>query len=791
MMTTGGEGRGAAGRQRGPHQSWWRHVLVAVVMSMVALAPAATWAAQPGAAPPAEAEPEPAGQGGSADGEKAPPPEPEQTESFRLEEHEVVGASEEPEEPRFLPDVKGTEIFSGKKTTVIDPEEAPQIVNDNYRQVLSRVPGLNLSEDATPLVSIGYRGLDPHRTQYTLVLKDGIPIAADMFGYPENYYLPPIDSIEDIEFIHGGAALIYGPQPGGALNYITKKPNPDRTWSLYSNQTFGSDNYYSTYNAASGTVEKLGYYVYYYQKQGDGFREANSQFNIYSGSAKLTYEFDDSNRLLVAFDGYNDTHGEPGGLRLESYPGEAAPPPFSVFYEVDRDASSRFVDEFALQRYIGWGIFESDLTADTLWRTATWGGRYTRSSYRQNGTPGQNLFGTIPQGQTNTIELARFNSFGFDSRVRHDWMLWGEVQTVTGGIEFYYDDAPRTDELGPRPDARGGKVETESFRETVYGSIFAENRFVWGDFQLIPALRFENYSLSVIETVNVRKQRRGEPLANESDFDFQPLFGIGGVYTIRPTIETYVNVSSAYRPQLFTQAVPSIPGLVVAGNLAPSISYQYEIGFRGYPEPWVYWDTSLFYLDFEDQIGTVQLPNSNLSEVRNVGAARHYGWEIAAQLGVLSLIDYQRDTGLAPRFGDISLFGSLMLLDAEFTSANPPECGLDPSLSQCLRGKTPAYAPDYIVRAGVEYVLPAVFKASLLTTAVADQYANDNNTPQFFIPSYTVSDLTFEANVWGETVALYAGINNLFDQDYYARIRTDGIVPAYARNYYGGFKVYF
>lgn len=768
----------------GPHASdnggtaggrcgWWQVLVAVVAIAALPFAPTSTWAAEPlEASPPGEAEPTPAAETEPGAGE---------TETFRLDEHQVVGESE-PELPRFLPDVKGAEIFSGKKTTVIDPEEPPQIVNDNYRQVLSRVPGLNLSEDATPLVSIGYRGLDPHRTQYTLVLKDGIPIAADMFGYPENYYLPPIDSIEDIEFVHGGAALIYGPQPGGALNFITKKPDPYTKFSLYSNQTFGSDNYYSTYNATTGTVNDLGYYVYYYQKQGDGFREDNSEFGIYSGSMKLTYTLNDTNRLLVAFDGYNDTHGEPGGLTL-------TPGPNAVLYQVDRDATTRFFDQFELERYIGWGIFESDLTDDTLLRAAMWGGRYTRSSYRQNGGG----FGTLPTGpasQTNQIELARFNSFGFDTRVRHDWSLFGEMQNLTGGIEFYYDDAPRTDKRGAAPDARTGQTRNESFRETVYGSIFAENRFVWGDFQLIPALRFENYSESVIETVNLDKQRRGEPLADDSTFNFQPLFGIGAVYTIlQPTIETYANISSAYRPPLYTQAVPTSPNLIVPENLDSSVSYQYEVGTRGYPRPWVYWDTSLFYLDFEDQIGTVV--ENGIGEVVNVGAARHYGWEVATEVGTLSLYDYLRDTALATRYGDLSLFGSLMLLKAEFTSENPSSCRLLPDAPECLHGKTPAYAPDYIARFGLEYIFPERLKASLLTTMVGNQYADDNNTANFFIPHYTVSDLTLEANVWKQTVAVYGGVNNVFDQDYYARIRIDGIIPAYARNYYGGFKVYF
>lgn len=689
-------------------------------------------------------------------------------EKVRLEEQQVVG-EREIEIPRFLPDVEGVEINAGKKTTVIDPQEPPKIVNDNYRQVLSRIPGLVLSEESTPLVSLGYRGLDPHRTQFTLVLKDGIPIAADMFGYPENYYMPPLDSVERIEFVHGGAALLYGPQPGGALNFVTRKPNPYKPFSLYTNQTFGSDNFYSTYNAASGTVDDLGYYVYYYQKQGDGFREANSDFALYSGSAKVTYTLNDTNRLLVAFDGYNEGHGEPGGLRLTEAPN-------AVLYQVDRDATSRFYDQFFLERYIGWGIWESDLTPDTLLRVASWGGRYTRSSYRQRGGG----FGTLPSGEaanTNAIELQRFNTFGLDARVRRDWQAWSETNTLTAGIEYYHGDSPRTDKRGTSPGAKDGSIRNDSKRHTNYGAAFAENRFVYGDFALIPAIRLENYAESVDEKINVDKTQQEVPLSDESNYDFQPLFGVGGVYTVRPTVEAYANVSSAYRPQIFTQAVPTSPTTIVTGNLDPGISYQYEIGFRGYPKPWVYWDTSFFYLVFDDQIGTVQLADGK-SEVRNTGKARHYGWEAAGELGLLGLYDGLNGTALAARFGDLSLYGNVMLLNAEFTKGP-------------FDGKTPAYAPDYLVRAGFQYAHPRYGKASLMTTAVDDSYANDNNTDDFFIPAYNVWDLTGEANVYRDIVALYAGVNNIFNENYYARIRSDGIDPAYRRNFYGGVRVYF
>ncbi|MGA9578339.1 MAG: hypothetical protein WBV90_12035, partial [Terrimicrobiaceae bacterium] len=38
---------------------------------------------------------------------------------------------------------------------------------------------------------------------------------------------------------------------------------------------------------------------------------------------------------------------------------------------------------------------------------------------------------------------------------------------------------------------------------------------------------------------------------------------------------------------------------------------------------------------------------------------------------------------------------------------------------------------------------------------------------------------------------IIGGVNNIFDRDYYARIRSDGIDPAMPRNWYAGVKVSF
>ncbi len=52
-------------------------------------------------------------------------------------------------------------------------------------------------------------------------------------------------------------------------------------------------------------------------------------------------------------------------------------------------------------------------------------------------------------------------------------------------------------------------------------------------------------------------------------------------------------------------------------------------------------------------------------------------------------------------------------------------------------------------------------------------------------------DLTAEAKVYKDIVSVNAGINNVFNEDYYARVRNDGIDPAARRNYYAGFSLTF
>ena len=166
----------------------------------------------------------------------------------------VRGFEVEPVEYPALPEVEGTRINSGKKTSFVKPEEFPEIANNNFREALATTPGVLVSEEpSSPIINFGYRGLDSQRSEIMQVLKDGLSIKNEQFGFPETHYAPILDAVERIEFIRAGAALQFGPQPGGAINFVTKMPRRDAPFHFTTKNLFGTDELYQNFTEIDGT----------------------------------------------------------------------------------------------------------------------------------------------------------------------------------------------------------------------------------------------------------------------------------------------------------------------------------------------------------------------------------------------------------------------------------------------------------------------------------------------------------------------------------------------------------
>jgi len=695
-----------------------------------------------------------------------------------------------------LPPVEGTRINAGKKTSFVKPEEFPTFAGNDYREVMATTPGIVVSEEPqSPIINFGYRGLNSQRSEFTQVLKDGVSIKNEQFGFPETHYTPILDAVERIEVIRAGAALQFGSQPGGAINFVMKMPRQDAPFHFTTKNVFGSYDYYRNYTEIDGTIGSLGYYFYYDHRQQEGFREANSDYNLNGGSPRLVWDVTSDSRFILTLDAYDEEHGEPGGMRRR----EAVNPPNSVFVEDGFTQSSRFFDRFRLERYYAMLEYQKFFSERTQLDIKAFGGYLTRWSTRQRGGG----FGTLPSGpdaNTDSIQLRSDYTEGLDARVRHDYNLFNDVSTIAGGIYFYHALQDRRDERGQTPDAEHGTLRNLNTGVTWDGAIFAENRFKFGRLSIVPGMRLEFLNQSVDEEVNV-----SNPLHSQSDFNFVPLFGLGLGYVLvegqpifsappiaggkgpeaknppapvvtgfgPPRVELYGTVSQAYRPITYGELVPTGASSVVNGDLKEGEALQFEYGVRGKPWPFLNFDVGGFYFTFDDQVGEVILPNG-FTSTQNIGDARYIGFEAATELDILSLIN-----GGAPSpYGNLLLYGNVTLLDAEFTSG--PNSG-----------NTPAYAPNYQVKTGAIYSYKDTFKISLLGTLVDDEFGDDGDSFEGFIPAYNVWDLTAEFRFWKGRAGVFAGIRNLFDESYWGEVREEGIMTALPRNYYGGFEFFF
>ncbi len=668
----------------------------------------------------------------------------------------------------FLPKSESGKLFEGKKATNIELSDIPEISTNNARQLFSRTPGLLVSEVSNEsFLSVSYRGVgDPHETFNLNVLSDEIPLNADPYGYPAVYFAPPFDYVDSVQFTRGGAALIHGPQPGGALNFITRDPSSE-PFSFRTKQVTGSKGLYNTYNEMSGTKDGIEYLAAYHRRQSDGFRLNNSDYQLDYGTFKLGGQLTQKTHIMFNQDLYQGTFGEPGGLS-KARATEGSGQNVANYYD-DRWQTSLNFDTLSVSRYNSSLHLDHRFSASTKLISKTWAGYLDRTSRRQTlGTaPG---FGGIANGSTNVIQSQEFTTFGNLGRVVHDWnLLQDKDSTFVAGYQLFGAISPFTQETGKTPNAVRGDLSRKIDRDTFTTAIFAENRFSFGDFSITPGVRFENINQSIDETFNASSMAN---LRHTSKTNNVPLFGLGLSYDLTNNVQAYGNISQSFKPVTFQDTLPLGPADQISSDIEEGSATNYEVGLKGNPVSAMMFDVSAFYINYSNQFGRVG------PEIRNTGEARYYGIDISSDLSISKIVDQTLSTNLENSIGNLSLYGNASILKAEFTEGP-------------LDNKTPQYAPDYMIRTGLMYSPYEGTKVALLGSTLASHYADDGNTSNFYIPSYRVWDLTGDISLIKDRLSLTSGINNLFDENYYARIRSNGIDPALPRNFYVGFNAFF
>jgi Fe(3+) dicitrate transport protein len=210
-----------------------------------------------------------------------------------------------------LPEVDGPTITVTKKTSVVQLNDVPTIIDNNQRELFDRVPGIVLAEQQNPTeLNLSYRGLgNPQESEYVLLMQDGIPLEMDWIGYPTIYYLPVPQTIGSVQMIRAGSGLLYGPEPQPVINFISQSPSP-LPFAGTTEQVGGSNSLFSSFNKISGTNGNWNYLADYSRRQSDGQRQ-NGGYVLNAGDLHLGYLFD-SQKLSLDFHAYSLNSGLAG-----------------------------------------------------------------------------------------------------------------------------------------------------------------------------------------------------------------------------------------------------------------------------------------------------------------------------------------------------------------------------------------------------------------------------------------------------------------------------------------------
>lgn len=699
--------------------------------------------------------------------------------SKQLMEVEITQRKQKIFEIKRLNDIEGTSIYAGKKNEVILVNQSmANLASNNARQIYSQVSGLNIyqNDDAGLQLNIGGRGLDPNRTANFNTRQNGYDISADVLGYPESYYAPASEGLEEIQIIRGAASLQYGTQFGGLVNFIMKKPNLEKNTEIISRNTIGSNQLYTNYTSLSGRVNKFSYISFINYKRGNGFRP-NSKFESSNIYTHIGYELNSKLKLSTEITFLDYLAQQAGGLS-------------DMMFNQNSLQSNRERNWFK----VGWLLYNFQVF-------------YTPS---KNNSLSLNLFGlkanryalgfrTNRVSQIDSFEerdliKSDFNNFGFEAKYLKKYLLNNHQSAFLIGTKFYKAD--NYSEQGPGSDSIEPDFNFDISNYPNYNNqsnyrypnlniaLFGENIFkINNSLSITPGIRFEHIkteSIGFYKKINLDGADNvilDSTIYNNNNNERKfVLFGTGLSY--KKDVEIYGNISQNYRSVTFADISIINPAFVINPNIKDEKGFTIDLGIRGDFKNIFSYDISGFNLFYNDRIGFVQKEfedGSVKSERGNVGDAKIYGLETLIDININKLIS-EVDNNI------FTFYINTSFINSEYVDSD----------KNGIIGNRVEFIPKINLKSGIRLGYKNIL-TNLQFTFLSDQFTDASNAVESnlsgvigLIPSYNVLDLS--ASYKYKKLKFEFGINNMLDNKYFTRRATGypgpGIIPSPNRNIY-------
>lgn len=680
---------------------------------------------------------------------------------------------------RRMRSVEGAGIYDGKKTEIIDAGELQaNTAANNARQVFARVPGVNVweSDGGGLQMGVGARGLSPKRTSEFNTRLNGYDLSADALGYPESYYTPPMEGLERIEVVRGAASLQYGTQFGGMINFAMKKGPKDRPLKVVSRQTGGAHNFWNSFNSLAGQLGPGNYYGFYQHKRGDDFRP-HSEFTLDGGYFSQSLALSPKATLTADLTVMRYLAHQPGGLT-------------DAQFREDPYQSRRERNWFSVDWNLAAARLEWEPLDGALWDTRVFGLRAGRDALGFLEAPTRS-----DRGEARDLLMDEYSNMGVETRWLQRFLLRGRQAALLLGGRAYRGGLERKQGLGDDGDGPDFRFRSpDSLEGSDYRfpsrnhSLFAEAVLPLNDvINLTPGFRLEHIATEARGRYNgdVLHPLTREVLLRQDGADRRersrvfPLLGLGVSALLDRGLEAYANVSQNYRAINFNDMRVNNPNLRVDPDLMDETGFNADLGARGNLRGFLDYDVSIFYLAYNDRIGTVLRTDTVLfipfRYRTNVSDSRNIGLEGFVEADFWKLL---RGDAAGASF---SGYVNATWLDARYVN----------SREASVRDKRVELVPSLVLRTGLRWEYGPV-RLAWQTSYTGDQYTEATNAEltsdgiNGLVPAYAVSDLS--GRIAWKGLALEAGCDNVFGRAYFTR-RSDGypgpgIIPSPGRNLY-------
>ena len=565
----------------------------------------------------------------------------------------------------------------------------------------------------------------------TGVFQDGLPL----YGFGFGGMFIDTSLLERIEVLRGASSVLYGgSNPGGLVNYVSKRPDGTRLRSVEAGIS-DTGRGELAFDVGDTAGDAVAYRLTGRAAAGDGYTDFEDGFR---GTISPSLKFSGERTSVTLLGNYTHIDERHNGGAFLPYVGTVVEAPFG---RIDREANftEPDIDDYYRRQFsIGYEI-EHRLENDVTLRQNA---RYGHAEIREVqlypfGYAGFSPTPADPDNQLSRINFehrTRVNTFLVDNQVQAKIQTGPVEHTALFGIDYKFFDMDQVQATGtatpisatnPVYGAAQG-VRTPYIDQTLrmhQVGVYAQDQLRFGQGWLVTLNgRFDRASTTA----------EGNPAYEGSDGKFSGRAGLA--YEFANGLTPYASVSTFFNPVLGSSPV--------AGVYKPETGRQFEAGVKYRPT----WMDALVTVAAFDLTRRNVVTGPFLAETQ-IGEVNSRGVEIEAK------------ANLTPNLKATAAFTAF---DLEITKDADPN----------LIGNTPFIVPERQVSLSLDYtfrdpVLDGVVVGGGVRH-VGSSWVDNENTLK--VPAATVYDarLGYKKENWGVDLT----VTNLFDKEYVASCQT-------------------